>query len=412
MHGNGRKVWEFTQDYMKKYNELPDIAIVEAQLSVTLPVPPPAPEDYFTDEILDRRLYNEIGKQLAEVDHWHRAQDPHASYAAYEDGLRAVRKLGVATQRTVSLLSLGPDFREYYEKIRDGHRGVLTPWPTVNEATLGFWPEDFILYVARLGVGKTWALVIIANHAWSVQKKRVLFITTEMGREKIYQRWIAVHKKYPYDLLRKGMLGAFSEQVMFDWIEKVQHDDGLYIIGGDFDFRIESVEAAIEEREPDIIFLDGAYLLKVEGASRQERAANSYDELKRIAKRNHLPLVASTQFNREVKGNKTSSLGAEKIAMSDTAGWNADLIYGLIRTEDMVQDNRMLHYPLKFREGRGEDLETHWDFDTMNFDELPKGAAAAAAGGAGAPGAATAPAPDPDPDPDVGALFGDDADPF
>ena len=312
--------------------------------------------------------------------------DVQKAYEQYEEGLRELRKLGIATSKTTSLLSHAPDFLEYYDKLKAGHTGILTPWPSVNDATLGFWPEDFVLYVARMGIGKTWALTIIANHAWHVQSKRVLFITTEMGREKIFQRWLAVHFKYPYNELRRGKLSAFAEQQMRDRLDEMMNDEGLYIVGGDFDFRIESLEAAIDECEPDIAFVDGAYLLKVKGDGRVERAANSFDELTRTAKRCHIPLVASTQFNRQVKSNNLASVGPEKIALSDAAGWNADLIYGLVRTDDMVKDKRMVQLPLKFREGEGKEIETHWDFDLMNFDELPQGTQAAQSGSGGSGG--------------------------
>ena len=424
--GEGLTAWKFVLDYLKQYHDVPVPALIEGSTGVKLDDPPPAPSDYYIHEILNRRLHNAIGGQLSKIMAHFQASDPQAAYAQYEEGVRELRKLGIGSSKTISLPSLGPEFLEYYKKLKNGYRGILTPWPSVNEATLGFWPEDFVLYVARLGVGKTWALIIIADHVWTVQKRRVLFVTTEMGREKIFQRWIAVHKKYPYNDLRRAQMSAFAEQKMEDWIDEVQNEGGLYVIGGDFDFRVESLEGAIEECEPDVVFVDGAYLLKVKGEGRVERAANSYDELKRTAKRNRIPLVASTQFNREVKGNKLTSFGPEKIALSDAAGWNADLIYGLVRTEDMKKDKRMIQLQLKFREGEGEEVETHWDFDTMNFDELPKGAAAAVvgpggAGGAGGPGGppggsgagsgASTGGSTPDPDPyGTGSLFGDDDD--
>ncbi len=371
--GDGLKAWQFIRDHLKQYHEVPDIALVEGRLGIKLGTPPPAPDDYYVLEILNRKLYGAVGEQLSAINAIHLAGDPNAAYQAFEDGVKELRKLGIGASKTVSLPSLAPDFLKYYEKLKAGYMGILTPWPSVNDATLGFWPEDFVLYVARMGIGKTWALTIIANDAWAVQGKRVLFVTTEMGREKIFQRWVAVHFKYPYNELRRGKLSAFAEQKMYDRLNDMMNDEGLYIIGGDFDFRIESLEGAIEECEPDIVFVDGAYLLKTKGDGRIERAANSFDELKRTAKRNRVPLVASTQFNREVKVNKLSSVGPEKIALSDAAGWNADLIYGLVRTDDMVKDKRMIQLSLKFREGEGEDVETHWDFDNMNFDELPKG---------------------------------------
>lgn len=421
--GKGLTAWKFVLDYLKQYHDVPDPGVVEGKTNVKLPDPdkqhPPA---FWVDEVLNRRLHNAIGDKLLAITAHFKARDPQAAFQEYADGLHDLRKLGAGVAKTVSLFSLGPEFLDYYDKIKAGYRGILTPWPTINEATLGFWPEDFVLYVARLGVGKTWALAILANHVWTVQKKRVLFVTTEMSQLAIVRRWIAIHYKYPYNDLRKGMLSAFAEQRMRDDLSEKAKEEGLYLIGGDFDFRIESIEGAIEESEPDVVFVDGAYLLKVKGEGRIEKAANSFDELKRVAKRNHLPLVASTQFNREVKGNKLSTAGPEKIALSDAAGWNADLIFGLVRTDDMKRDKRMIQLPLKFREGEGDEIETHWDFDTMNFDELPKGAAAATAGaggaggagggqgggaGSGASGGGTAPDPDPY---GTGLLFGDDDD--
>lgn len=424
--GDGLKAWKFVLDYLQTYHEIPDVAAVQGRTGVKLDDPPPAPPEFYIDEILNRRLHGALGDQLLKITKHYKARDPQAAYAEYADGLRELRKLGVHAAQTVSLPALSPEFLEYYDKLKAGYRGVLTPWPTINEATLGFWPEDFVLYVARLGVGKTFCLVILANYAWAIDKKRVLFATTEMAQIKILQRWIAIHFRYPYNELRRGRLSAFAEQKMRDRLGEMAKDEGLYIIGGDFDFRIESLEAAIEECEPDIVFMDGAYLLKVKGDGRTERAANSFDELKRVAKRAHLPLVASTQFNREVKGNKLTSVGPEKIALSDAAGWNADLIFGLMRTDDMKRDRRMIQLPLKFREGEGEEVETHWDFETMNFDELPKGAQAASVGSGGSGGAAppgggqtasggpsgastASSAPDPDPY-GTGLLFGDDDD--
>jgi replicative DNA helicase len=419
LQGEGLTAWKFVIDYLKTYDAVPDPGMVHGKTNVKLDDPPPAPPLFFIDEILNRQLHGEIGKHLKEIIKHFEARDPKEAYAEYEKGLRELRKLKLGASKTVSLPSLAPDFLEYYERLKNGMTGILTPWPTVNDATLGFWPEDFVLYVARLGVGKTWTLILLANYAWHVCKKRVLFATTEMSQIKILQRWVAVHFKLTYNDLRRGRLDAFAEQKMKDGLEAIRDAEGLDIIGGDFDFRIESLEAAIEESEPDIVFVDGAYLLKVSGDGRTEKAANSFDELKRTAKRNQIPLVSSTQFNREVKSNKLNSAAAEKIALSDAAGWNADLIFGLVQTEDMKKDRRLIQKPLKFREGAGEDVECWWDFEMMNFDELSGGPSAptgpvipggGSSGGGG--GGGSAPAKSADDDPFNTGLFdfGDDDD--
>jgi KaiC/GvpD/RAD55 family RecA-like ATPase len=405
LQGEGQKAWRFVLEYVKAYADAPTADMVKGKTDVALEEPPPAPAAFFADEVLNRRLHREIGSQLTAVLAHYESHDPIAAYAAYEEGLRKLRGLQIGSAKTISLPSLAPEFLIYYDRLKNGETGILTPWPSVNESTLGFWPEDFVLYVARLGVGKTWSLVILADHAWAVEKKRVLFATTEMSRIKILQRWVAVRHKLSYNELRSGRLGEFAERKMREGLAETLEAEGLNIIGGDFDFRIESLEAAIEECEPDIVFVDGAYLLRVSGDGRIERAANSFDELKRVAKRNEIPLVASTQFNREAKSHKASSLGADKIAMSDAAGWNADLIFGLMQTDDMKLDNRMIQKPLKFREGVGEDVEVNWNFETMDFSEVGK----PGTGGFGKP---KAPAAKPDPYGAGSLSFDDDEVPF
>ena len=230
--------------------------------------------------------------------------------------------------------------------------------------------------------------VQIAHHAWKEQGKNVLFVTTEMSKVKIYQRWASLNWKLPYNHLRKGELPIFQEEVMRKGIGELREEKGLNIVGGDFDFTFDGLEAAIDECEPDLVVIDGLYLMRSGGDGRTEKAANTFDATKRLSKRLHLPFVTSTQFNREVKSNKASSMSAEKIALSDAAGWNADLIYGMAQTEDMKRDKRLIIKPLKFREGTSEDIECWWDFDTMTFDEVSGAPPPGPHGAPGSPGAA------------------------
>lgn len=359
----------FINEFISKYDAFPTPAEIQGKLGYSI-IDTTAPAEFYADEVLNRRLHGGISDGLKEVVSFLEKRDPKNAYLTYETNLRALRKEQHVVQKSVNLLTLAPDFLAYYDKLKAGITGVLTPWRTINEATLGFWPEDFVLIVARLGIGKTWFLTLLAEHAWHVQKKRVLFASTEMSKERILQRFYALHMRLPYEEFRKAKLGVFVEQKFREQAAALQAMDGMYIVGGDFDFRVESLEAAIDDCEPDLVLLDGAYLLKGEGDGRTEKAANSFDDIKRLAKRCRVPLVATTQFNRQAKVNSAASASVDKIALSDAAGWNADLIFGLVQTEDMKRDGRMILKPMKFREGIGEDVECLWDFANMDFREV------------------------------------------
>jgi replicative DNA helicase len=212
----------------------------------------------------------------------------------------------------------------------------------------------------------------LSNHAWGVDNKKVLFATTEMSKIRIAMRFAALFAGVPYDHVRKGQISDLVEPEFRKKLESVMSDTRLNVVGGEFNFTIEGLEGAIEEAQPDLLIMDGAYLLKSAGTNRIERAANAFDDLKRLAIHANIPCVVTTQFNREVKNNTPGSVKQESIALTDVAAWNADLIFGLVQTDDMRKDHRMIFKPLKTREGVSDEFETVWNFELMQFNELPK----------------------------------------
>jgi len=607
-----KNVLAFILDYNSTYSEFPHKEVIEAKLGFPIP-PPQGKVAFFADELLNRRLYERLKDGVQGLAKALEGHDPLGGLEGLEGLVFNVRKLRADQARVQSLPALGKDVWDYYQRIKGGERGIPTPWQTINEETLGFWPEDLVLFCARAGVGKcvranteivdpvsgvprtieelyqdasttevvtwskekgihassitakhdtgyktclkftlssgrsievtpehpfltpegwkradeikpgytvgipakmplptkpapmalheifgaatmlakdvqaalvgvpegiwrlnseqlmefvvrlygltaigdrpltfkllseklgihlqslllrlglqsriacvdafwevqvvpsssdcdifwdtvvdvkdtgihkiydltveptscfvandiivhnTWLTVILANCFWNAGK-RVLYVTTEMSQLRVAMRFYALKYKINYDDLRKGRLGEFAEQEFKSYIDEMGLAEGLDIIGGGFDFKIETFEAAIDDCHPEVVILDGAYLLKVSGGSRIEQAANSFNEIKRICKRKKVPIIVTTQLNRDAKKNVSTTIQAENIALTDVAQWNADLIFGLLQSEEMRQDKRLIIKPLKVREGVCRDVEVNWDFDRMDFSELP-----------------------------------------
>lgn len=374
LDGNGKDALTFLYEYVASFEGLPSKDVVEGRTGALL-VDVQEPADFFIREVLNLRLHNGLRDGIDGAIEKIKERNPVGVLEHLEAVTRDSRKAYTVGSPVQTFPSLGKDVIDLYERIKAGVRGILTPWPTFNEETFGFWPQDMILFVARLGKGKTWISLILAAEAWK-QGKKVLFATTEMSKVKVAQRLLSLHLKLPYDDFRKGRLGAFAEQKFKEGVEELQDRKGFDIVGGDFDFKIEAFSAAVDQVEPDIIILDGAYLLRVEGGSRIERAANAFDEMKRLANRKKVPLVATHQFNRDVKGNVKGKMKVESIGLTDVAGWNADLIYGVEQTEEMKKDKWISLQPLKMREGPGTmKIDVQWDFDAMNFTEIPQSGA-------------------------------------
>lgn len=383
LRGEGKDIYQFLVEYHLRYDDLPPADIIMGKTGFALPeLAPNLHADFLVDAVFDRKIFEKVHtgyKKLEELIH---AKPPDAKKltTALEEMVLELRREQLMDVKVESLFSLGPEVKAHYERLKNGAKGILTPWDAINKATNGFWPMDLILFVARVGIGKTWTAIILALHAWQ-QGKRVLFASTEISRLRIALRLYSLMCRLPYQEFAAGKLTRIkhptdetldtgSEVRFYEKVEEMLHQEGLYVVGGNFDFRVESLSTAIDEVRPDFVILDGAYLLRTTGATRTEKAANAFDELKRLCLRHELPMAVTHQFNREVKANVATSVRTESIGLTDVAGWNADLIFGLVQTDDMKKDRKMRIKPLKVREGVGEEVELRWDFDSMDFAQI------------------------------------------
>lgn len=214
----------------------------------------------------------------------------------------------------------------------------------------------------------TFCMLHLARQAWADGKK-VLFVGTEMNRLNLAMRFFAIHFQIPYREFRRGEVGYPREDEIRKAIQLISGDTGIYVVGDDFDADINVIISAIEQTRPDIVFVDGLYLVRNKGHDRHTRVSNTADDLKRTAKRIGVPIITSTQFNREVSTNSRSEVSAENIGISDVIGWNADVMYGLFQKEDMKEDKEMGFRPMKIREGEAKDFYTRWDFEKMDFSQ-------------------------------------------
>jgi len=381
LRGEGLQAFQFVSGYVRDYGEMPVPHQIEGRLGISLEGEdifqledtPPKAFAWYLGEVTNRYLGETINTALARVSDLQ--ADPRQA-AELITRLAAQLQESGGQSRTESFFAGNEEVWQYYERIEAGERGVLTPWPSMNEATFGFWPEDLVLFAARLGTGKTFLMILLALHAWrnpdpkTGKPHKVLFITTEISQLRIRLRFFSVFAKLPYGDLTHGRLTHEGKHKFRKFLDETKFAEGIDIIGGDFDFSIGAVAAAIDASKPGIVILDGAYLLQADGNTRTERMANVFNDVKRLAKTKHVPIVITTQFNREVKKDVSKSVQVESIALSDVGGWNADLIFGMIQTEEMKVARQMIFKPLKVREGEGKEFMCQWDLSLMAFNEL------------------------------------------
>lgn len=380
LRGDGKYIYEFIVDFTSKFGDVPTKKLVQEHTGVDLDPDPlssdeelAAPSLWWAEQVMDRKLHEDLQETLRiNLKHLEGGR-PQEALDFMEQAIKGIRRDRMSVESGVQGIgSLSKEVFDYFLELKAGKTGILTPWDGINKASLGLWPQDLALFVARAGVGKTWTAALIALHAWSNGHK-VLFATTEISRMRIAMRMLAVKFRFNYNDFRSGKLSIMQEQYFEEQCKELMNDNLFHVAGGNFDFRIESFTALVEEYAPDLCILDGAYLLKVDGKTRTEKAANAFNEVKRIANSTGIPMLCTMQFNRQAKANMASTADLGNIGLTDVAGWNADLAYALVQSDDQKADGIMEFHPMKVREGVGEIVTSRWDLDNMVFDQLAVG---------------------------------------
>lgn len=366
--GPAAKGWSFIDDHVLEHGAVPSVEFFEAKAQIDTVKDVSETLSVLLKELKKRSLWNKIRAAHESAGEFLEQQEPNQAIEVFQTAINDSYKDGIFGGKVGSLLACGDDVIDHYTRIKNGERGVLTPWGSLNEMTLGWWGGDLIVFVARMGVGKTFALLMLARQAW-MEGKKVLFVGTEMSRTKLALRFYSIHLKLPYNEMRRGQLGDFREKQMVDAIKSMRSDTGIDVVGDDFDADISEIDAAIAQTRPDILLVDGLYLVKNEGRDRHAKVSNTADDLKRMARRHSIPIVASTQFNRDVAGNSRSAIDVANVGITDVISWNSDVLIGMYQTEDMKDDSIMGMRPMKLREGDGSDFFCKWDFNKMDFHE-------------------------------------------
>lgn len=230
-------------------------------------------------------------------------------------------------------------------------------------------PDHLYLTDHFIVTHNTFMLTLFAEYAVR-NKLKVLFVTNEMSNTQIMQRFDAVYFKLPYKELRAGLLPDALEKIYFEGLEKMKKDVKMVVtqdVHG-----VNSVGSKIDQYKPDLVLIDGMYLLADDqnSQSRWEGISNISRNLKKLARKKNVPIIATTQFNRASEGVKIDKVTLSNLGFSDSIGQDADAVLGLFRTKDMEMNNEMKVRMLKVREGEPKDFTLQWDLRHMRFDAI------------------------------------------
>lgn len=295
-------------------------------------------------EVRRNRLRIE-GKQV--VAHFTRLLDGDDPLEAFENVVTAGKQLislGYSKTTDLTFKSALQKLKQKYIMKRDGMDLSIArfPWKAFDEATDGINDEDYIVFYGRPKSMKSWVLAFLIAYSYN-QGLKPLIYTKEMHPENIFMRVAACIAELPYQEFRKGTLEGHEEAAFFSLIELVDDmhswQDMICLSGNDAPGGRDTVEwlqSKVEKHKPDLIFIDGMYLMtNSRGAKNQADHARVRDisrDLRQMQLATKIPLICTLQANRKAAGHDKAEL--DEVAFSDAIGQDATLIVRVINEKN------------------------------------------------------------------------------
>jgi replicative DNA helicase len=248
--------------------------------------------------------------------------------------------------------------------------GIPTGFDKIDEATAGLQGGQLITIIAPPKTGKSQIALQMAINTHG-QGFTPMFQSFEMNNHEQTQRFYSMKSHISNNRLRRGKLNAAEEDRYLDTIDLMKETHPFHLVDAMGGLTIDSLMAKAEQLNPDILFVDGVYLMldQVTGESNSPQALTNITRgLKRVAQRLDIPVVITTQtLLWKMKGGKVS---ADSIGYSSSFFQDSDVILGL-EPIDGNDTARMLNV-VQARNCGPSEASITWGWETGCFHDESK----------------------------------------
>ena len=229
--------------------------------------------------------------------------------------------------------------------------------------------EEFIVFVARLGQGKSWVLVKVCAHVWKTGFN-VGYISPEMSANMIGFRFDTIINHFSNkNLMRGGAADGYD-----DYTGSLRENKNKFLVATPADFNreitISKLRSWIKQNKLDLLAIDGIKYLKDERGRKNDTPAisltNLSEDLIELSVELGVPVLVVSQANRGGVRNadEDGTPELENIANADGIGHCATRVIALKQKTDGVLEMAVK----KNRFGPlGNRLNYLWNIDTGEF---------------------------------------------
>lgn len=369
---NDKKLFKFLQHHYANYSETPSLEVIQENFPTYVPIEVEDSLDYLIDRLVDERrkaiVVSTISSAIEELEV---NKNHDEALNALTRGFARIEQDGLSRTNDIEIRKASANAKDEYERRKNnpGLLGYATGFPTMDEATAGMQNGQLIFIVAPPKTGKsTVALQMAAtNH---LNGLRPMFLSFEMNNEEQKLRYYAIRARVSHHRLRTGTLTPEEEARFYQKLDAIQEmEEEMWFVDSANGVTVSSIASKIQNFKPNIVYVDGTYLMiDEEGADAyNQQMTNITRALKRLAQKANIPIVATTQvLNWKMRKGQVT---ADAIGYSSSFHQDADVIFGLQREDESVDDTRTLKV-IANRNGGFKEVALMWNWDTGLFREI------------------------------------------
>jgi hypothetical protein len=364
-----RRVWKFVREHYANYREVPTIIAVTDNFPNFKAIKVEDTLDYLIDKMVEFRRNKLTRNGLELVLDKMGGNDHESALAEMSKTLTNVNSQGVIGTTHVDITKNPDAFWEEYENIQNSVLlGLPTGFEKIDEATAGLQGGQLITLIAPPKTGKSQIALRIAANIHKAGKIP-LFQSFEMNNHEQVQRYLAMTAQLNGKRFRLGKLNGQEEDRLLNALDDLKTQHPFHFVDAINGLTIDSLVAKSEQLNPDVLFVDGVYLMldQVTGEANTPQALTNITRgLKRVAQKLDIPVIITTQtLLWKMKGGKVS---ADSIGYSSSFFQDSDVILGL---EPIEGDD--FHRTLKIVQSRNAPPDATaitWQWDTGCFHDV------------------------------------------
>lgn len=370
-----KRVWNKVRDHFSKYGECPSLEVIRENYPTYELASSEDSITYLLDAVVDARRKTSTVTMIREaIESLDKHSDHEDALLKLQRGLIKIEDDGLSGTSDLDLTNEPlRRWEDYVERksLPNGLRGFPTGFPTIDKATSGLQNGQLVVVIAPPKTGKSTLALQIALNIHREQKKVPMFQSFEMSNMEQETRYDSMRALISHQRLMTGTLTSEEEaryKKILEGLEKIDHK--FWLVDSAAGSTVSGIAAKIQTLQPDIVFIDGVYLMVDEQsgeANTPQALTNITRGLKRLAQRFNKPIVISTQVLtwKMKKGNVT----ADSIGYSSSFFQDADIILGLQREDEAVEDTRLLKVVASRNSGPAE-VTLEWQWGEGRFREM------------------------------------------